>query len=297
MKRAFTLIELLVSIAIISILASLILPAVQNAREAARRLQCSSNLRQLGLALQQHELQFHRIPNNGGPTAESLVLSANGMQEPIRTEDFEANELFRWGIGNPKPASAGQPGSWAYSILPFIEQTPAYQQVDFKVVQPLFLCSSRARPKPSVPVNDIHGRYEATGWAWSKTDYCGNARVTPNIPLVLTFTSITDGLSQTFAIGEKAYDRSVHTSTCWYWDEPIFSGGSKGTARAGLRISPDGIGIAFKDNWGSAHAQGAQFSLSDGAVRFVAKDIDWNAMRALLTPDGGEVETNEVLNE
>lgn len=111
-----------------------------------------------------------------------------------------------------------------------------------------FTCARREHgPKPAVPVDDTRGGCEAAGWAWSKTDYCGNARVTPNIPLVLTFTSITDGMSQTFAIGEKAYDLSVHTSTSWYWDEPIFSGGSKGTARAGLRVSPNGIGIAFEE--------------------------------------------------
>ena len=83
----------------------------------------------------------------------------------------------------------------------------------------------------------------------------------------------------------------------WYWDEPIFSGGSKGTARAGLRISEDGRGIEFKENWGSAHPQGAQFGLADGSVHFIAASIDWKAMRALLTPDGGEVEALEAFNE
>jgi hypothetical protein len=212
----------------------------------------------------------------------------------IETEDFNANQTYRWGIGNPQgDQKGGQPGSWAYSILPYVEQASAYQDVAISARQPLYLCPSRARQDPQVPIDDANGRYDAAGWAWSKTDYAGNQRVTPNAPLRLRLASISDGLSQTYLIGEKAFDRSIQTPTSWYWDEPIFSGGSKGTARTGLRITGDGIGIVFRDNWGSAHPQGAQFGLADGSVHFISSTIDWKTMRALLTPDGGEVESLE----
>ena len=294
-RSGFTLIELLVVISIVSILVSLLLPAIQYAREAARRVSCSSNMRQLGLAMQQHVVAFKAFPNNGGHSANSLVKSASGNMEGIFTEDFEARETYKWGIGNPAgDGRGGQPGCWGYSILPYIEQDSAYQQVSFQIRQPLFLCASRSRPEPEVPVQDSHGRYESAGWKWCKTDYCGNSRVTPNAPLRLRVASITDGLSQTYLIGEKAFDPTVQTATSWYWDEPIFSGGSKGTARSGLRIAGDGVGIEFKNNWGSAHPQGAQFVLADGSVHFIKGTIDWKVMRALLSPDGGEVEALEA---
>lgn len=297
-RFAFTLVELMVVISIISILISLLLPAVQMAREAARRMSCSNNVKQLGLAMQQHVTLHQRFPNNGGYTTNSVIKSADGNMEGIRTEDFESRQTYRWGIGNPSgDGRGGQPGCWGYTILPFMEQDNAYQQVDVRVKQPLFLCPSRSRPDPQVPVADSRGRYESAGWAWSKTDYAGNSRVTPNAPFRLKAAAITDGLSQTYLLGEKAFDPGVHTATSWYWDEPIFSGGSKGTARAGIRISGDGRGIAFKDNWGSAHPQGAQFGLADGSVHFIKSSIEWTVMRALLTPDGGEVEAMEAFDE
>jgi hypothetical protein len=104
-------------------------------------------------------------------------------------------------------------------------------------------------------------------------------------------TAVSDGLSQTYAAGEKAVDPSVHTSTSWYWDEPIFSGGSKGTARAGLSVFRHGVNIAYRENWGSAHPGGAHFAILDGSTQMVDPSIDWKVMRALLTPSGGEFES------
>lgn len=292
--RAFTLIELLVVISIISLLVGLLLPAVQAAREAARRLQCSNNIRQLGLGLQNHISMYNGFPGNGGFRSGNTVKSTNGDDVEISTNDFEAVALFTWGIGNPGASPSRQTGSWAFALLPFVDQQNAYQQIDFQTTQSLYLCPSRGRPVPRPTKDDAFGKYKSGGWAWAKTDYAGNARMMPNFPRFLRVAEVTDGLSQTYAIGEKTFDRSVHTSTTWYWDEPLFSGGSKGTARAGLAIVPDGSGIAFKENWGSAHPGGSHFGLADGSTRLVNRTINFTVMRALLTPDAGEIESNSI---
>ncbi len=99
-RRGFTLVELLVVIAIIGVLVSLLLPAVQNAREAGRRTQCMNNLKQLGLAAQQNLEKLRRFPSGGwGP---------------------------QW-IGDPdRGNSIKQPGGWVYQLLPYMEQQALY---------------------------------------------------------------------------------------------------------------------------------------------------------------------------
>ena len=107
-RPGFTLVELLVVIAIIGVLVSLLLPAVQMAREAARKMQCSSQLHNLVLAMQQYEGRYEAYPNNGGYS--SLARSKNG---------YVGNEASK--------------GSVFVKLLPYVEQEALYNTLDFRI--------------------------------------------------------------------------------------------------------------------------------------------------------------------
>ncbi len=121
MKRSgFTLVELLVVIAIIGILVGLLLPAVQMARESARRTQCTNNLKNVGLAFQNHEGTYKVLPTSG----------------------YDSSQL-PWFSGTGAPAGTGSPytgdkqlGGWAYQILPFMEQGNVYNPSSATTLSP-----------------------------------------------------------------------------------------------------------------------------------------------------------------
>ncbi len=285
----FTLVELLATIAIISVLIALLIPAVQAARESARRSTCSNQLRQLGLALPMHDSVYRTFPGNGGFTEDSLIRDTSGAMIHISTFDFGEITNHSWGIGQPGKRPRQQSGSWAYALLPFVEEEAAYRAVAFEQTQPLYLCPTRAR-SPSRPTEeDDFGQYESGGWAWAKTDYAGNKFAFPELPNVVRPSDMTDGLSATIAIGEKAYNPNQQLPTSWFWDEPLFSGGSDGTVRDGLKIVEDQSSNEFRWNWGSSHPGLAGFVHFDGSVQWKAKSIDEAVLRRLLEiDDAGE---------
>lgn len=287
-RAAFTLIELLAVIAILSVLIALLLPAIQAAREAARRTACTNNLRQLGVALQNHVSQHKKFPNNGGFTEDSLIRATDGSMTHISTFSFAEVTNLKWGVGQAGKQPAEQPGSWGYALLPYVEQNNAYQNVDFKQLQPLFLCPTRARPVPEPTQDDLLGSYESGGWAWAKTDYAGNKFGIPNLPEIFGPQDIRDGLSNTIAIGEKAFNPLRQLPTSWYWDEPLFSGGSDGTVRDGLKIVNEHQAVDFRWNWGSAHPGVAGFLFFDGSFHWKAATIEEGTLKKLLELDDGE---------
>jgi hypothetical protein len=141
--------------------------------------------------------------------------------------------------------------------------------------------------------------YGNGGWAiWSTTDYACNgyylrnrwpAGGVPGDGLPRIAEHATDGLSNTILVGEKAMDPRGYNTGGWYWNEPVFSGGSGGTARWGTAILSDGEGSAFAPNWGSAHTAAAMFVFGDGSVRPLRFGLPGNVVLALLTHNSGEV--------
>jgi prepilin-type N-terminal cleavage/methylation domain-containing protein/prepilin-type processing-associated H-X9-DG protein len=298
-RSGFTLIELLVVITIISILVALLLAAVQRVREAASRTQCANNLKQIGLALHLHHDTYKAFPSNGGWDKKQKIKAVDGAFTFVTVKDAASGITFHWGVGEPGRLPHDQTGSWAYAILPFIEQQNMHLQRAWTEPVALYICPSRRRAEAKKPQNDEYGEYNGGGWSWAHTDYGANAHVIPNRPRCLSVAYITDGTANTVLVGEKAMSPTNYQRPTWYWDEPFFLGGSGGTQRGfagpkqsdGVSIVQDSVnmGFAYRYNWGSAHPGGAQFLFADGSVRQLRYGLPSGTVLALLTPHGGEL--------
>lgn len=300
-RRGVTLIELLVVLAIVAILMGLLLPAVQRVRESASRISCVNNLKQIGLALQQFHDANGVFPSNGGWDGKQTITSVDGKQVCFYTKDIDIPYPFYWGVGQPGLSPQQQTGSWAYSILPYMEQQSMYTQRAWTNAVKLYICPSRRAAIPQSVMSDEHGDYGGGGWVWGKIDYAGNRQLFPNRPYCQNFAVITDGTSHTVLVGEKSMAPQDYTSGTWYWDEPFFTGGSDGTVRDGTRVLLDSRsledGFQFRHNWGSPHPAGAQFAFADGSVRQVFNATPQNVVAALLTPAGGDVAADNFFAE
>jgi prepilin-type N-terminal cleavage/methylation domain-containing protein len=292
LRRAFTLIELLVVIGIVAVLMGLLLPAVQRARDTAERIRCANNLKQVGLALVGFQTDNRVFPSNGGWDGKQTILTTSGQPFNPQTFDFTTNDLYIWGIGDPMLSPRDQTGSWAFAILPYVEQDTIFRQRIWggSTVE-VYLCPGRRSPAALEVVDqDSYGKYQGGGWTWGKTDYAVNLFAFESRPVCHPPKFFRDGLSNTILVGEKAFNPDVEQPQTWYWDEPFFLGGSKGTSRGGTGLLHDGGDITYhyKENWGSPHTAGVQFVFGDGAVHLIKRDMDPATFTALMTPDGGE---------
>ncbi|MHC2071004.1 DUF1559 family PulG-like putative transporter [Bremerella sp. T1] len=297
-RRGFTLVELLVVIAIIGVLIALLLPAVQQAREAARRMQCTNNLKQIGLALHNYHDTYNALP---------------------------AAWIRRHGSSDPKYG-------WASMILPFIEQSNLYDQLDPGriALKDRFKSSATATDKallqtvidgyrcPSDVTGDLNDKdiFGSDHFDIATANYIcsiGDVSVTGDIDggavfygnSYLGFKDITDGLSNTAMIGERDGGNSEDTSVnfraaVWAGVGRDNNNGSgfvgRTTGRSNFVINFDygatGATANLGKGFSSLHPGGVNMLLGDGAVRFIPETANpTNVVRPLtLRSDGKTIE-------
>tara|TARA_R110002072_G_scaffold72506_1_gene173244 strand:+ start:25360 stop:26325 length:966 start_codon:yes stop_codon:yes gene_type:complete len=271
--RGYTLIETIVALGIFAILISLASVGLQAARETARQAQCQNNLRQVGLAVQIFENRNGSFPTNGGYMREVFRPLPGLLRHPL-TVEFAAGHMYRWGVGHPLDSVRQQSGSWAYSLLPHLEQTACFEARTTETSVLQYRCPSRGEREPSRPAPDRWGRYDGGTRIWAKTDYAANGRIIRNAPDVARRSDLLTGSAHLICIGEKAHHPQIQTPTSWLYDEPYFLGGSLGTRRSNANIRVDGTLADYQNGWGSAHRDRSHFVYFDGSVRGINHSID-----------------------
>ena len=297
-RRGFTLVELLVVIAIIGILIALLLPAVQAAREAARRAQCSNNLKQMALGMHNYHDTNLQLPfcNIGAWYGEARINEATGGSWMARNLPFfEQAPLYNtMQVGGPL-GQAGNLAATTTRIPLFICPSDPYNSVD-GLMNTRVNCLPFATVQRAVTnylavsgdnfyntVSNPKGRCAGVADNWS----CGNGIICPNEtndPKLMTkFAHIADGLSNTFAVGETV--PWWNYSAWWYWWNA-----STGHCGQPLNYRKGIVDLhAYWTQWRycysffSTHPGGGQFALCDGSVRFISDTIDNTIYRGLAT--------------
>ena len=319
-RAGFTLIELLVVIAIIGILVALLLPAVQQAREAARRTQCLNNLKQIGIGMHSYHGTYKSFPPG-------LVFD---------------HSVSNW-------VSAAHRSNWAISLLPYIERSALYQRYDHEVDNSgpenkfvreqrvaTYACPSDLNGALGLLIprlggvawdrrveyrngsyRGVDGRIEAPyfyipdchGWSTRHGWHCMSRRknwrgifhqVSPGLPSCESDVTVTDGLSNTLAVGERHQPLDApHFGTFW-----AHSGrGHAVSAVYPYSRSLDNVNDrecmnSFSINadkrcrygaWGSYHPGGSNWLMADGRVRFIGAFVNSQLMSQMAGIADGDV--------
>ncbi|MGD9857493.1 MAG: DUF1559 domain-containing protein [Planctomycetaceae bacterium] len=317
-ERGFTLIELLVAIAIIAVLIALLLPAVQQAREAARRTQCRNNLKQIGLALHNYHDQALAFP----------PITVTGPCEWSRSP-FGTDAVGWW--------------PWRVRILPYIDQGNLYDEFDLDEDAHYNLAKYEPQMSQNIPLflcpSDLYAErvYRPTGWwqgepigfassnyfvcmggnglhvrdwfypNWDNPTLCARHRLVnpmrPNPPYNGIFWdvnqatpigAITDGTAYTILLGERPGDSSEDGPQLGWWAYgagfDTFGNGDHGLdCSEGLYKGDHSDPWAHMTHFWSLHPGGAHFTMGDGSVHFLSYSIDYNLFTALGSKHGGEV--------
>ena len=273
-QRAFTLIELLVVIAIIAILIGLLLPAVQKVREAAARMSCKNNLKQIGLAFHNHQGQYGYLPAGGS--------------------DWSTPPNY---INGQPAVGTQQRGGWGFQILPFVEGDNAWRAgavVAIGTPHKVFFCASRRAPQTVTYPDDYEPPLTGGNLTHALCDYAasnleGTGVVRPYTPIRLT--DITDGTSNTLLAGDKRLNRARLGQRQTDDNEGYTAGFDEDTIRRTDKApAPDFFGNGSgKKLFGSSHTGIFNVALADGSVRSLSYSIDPIAFRYLGNINDGQV--------
>ncbi len=309
-RRGFTLIELLVVISIIAILISLLLPAVQQAREAARRSQCQNNLKQMGLALHNY-------------------MNAQNVFPPCAVDG--SGTLNNDAHGGYQTTNGNAGGNWLVFLLPFLEEEGYYNPIvntlktssdpmdDYNNVmghkQPsVVLCPSHELDRRLIsPTNAnlehlTRGNYAACYGAGQYRISEHTVRAKGGVFALnssVSSNNIRDGLSHTVALGEVRYDSTSTSDSRGVWTYSVMGAAAFSTqtapnstiadiipgCAASTPLFPCTTDTVFTNHVAamrSVHQGGAYCCFADGSVKFMSENINTAVWQGLGTRSGGE---------